>query len=63
MMTYIDVSSANNLIVHPTSKTMSLMKIRKNNGPRIEPWGTPAFISIKVDSLPLIITFCFRAVK
>ena len=59
-MTYIVVSSANNLIEHPISKTMSLINIRNRRGPRIDPCGTPAFIVSRVDSLPFIITFCFR---
>ena len=29
--------------------TMSLIKIRKSNGPKIDPCGTPAFILCHVD--------------
>ena len=60
IMTYIVVSSANNLIEHPIYKTISLINVRKRRGPRIDPCGTPAFIVSKADSLPFIITFCFR---
>jgi hypothetical protein len=57
---YIDVSSANSLIEQSTSATMSLIKARNRSGPRIDPWGTPAFIERIFDSLPFNKTFCFR---
>ena len=36
-----DVSSANILKLYRRPSGKSLMKIRKNKGPRMEPWGTP----------------------
>lgn len=43
---YKVVSSANNLIVDLMSNTISFIYTRNNNGPNIEPWGTPAFTSL-----------------
>ena len=63
IMTYIVVSSANNLIEHSISKTMSLINIRNRRGPRIDPCGTPAFIVSRVDSLPFINYFLFSKWK
>ena len=36
----------------------SLMYIRNNNGPRIEPWGTPVVIVSKGDFMLLNSTYC-----
>jgi len=38
---YILVSSAKRRILDPMSETMSLIKMRKSNGPKIDPCGTP----------------------
>ena len=37
----------------------SLMYIRNNNDPRIEPWGTPVVIVSKGDFMLLNSTYCF----
>ena len=38
-----DVSSANSFTVDVMSTDRSLMYIRKKSGPKMSPWGTPAF--------------------
>jgi hypothetical protein len=38
----------------------SFIKIRKSNGPKTDPWGTPAFYSPVLDIASLITTRCFR---
>ena len=43
------VSSAKSLIVPIIFLTMSLIKIKKSNGPKIEPCGTPALILCQVE--------------
>ena len=43
---YRDVSSANNLIQKFMSLTISLIYIRNKSGRSIDPWGTPALISL-----------------
>ena len=43
-MEKIDASSANSFTVDERLLLRSFMYIRKNNGPKIEPWGTPASI-------------------
>ena len=49
------------------SKTMNFAKINriieiidvyKNNGPNIDPWGTPQLISLSSELKPLIVTNC-----
>ena len=37
-----DVPSANSFTLHDAFSGRSLMYTRKNNGPRTDPWGTPA---------------------
>jgi len=58
------VSSANNLeVIFFKKKGKSLIKIKKNKGPKIEPCGTPNFISLKDDlELPNNVNW-FRFVK
>ena len=36
-----EVTSANNFGFEVKPSDKSLIKIRENNGPRIDPWGTP----------------------
>jgi hypothetical protein len=43
------VSSANNFIVELISVSMSFMKTINKRGPRIDPWGTPAFMSCQLE--------------
>ena len=38
-------------------------KIRKSNGPKTDPWGTPAFNSPVLDIASLMTTRCFRFEK
>ena len=44
-----DVSSANSFMVDIMSADSSLMYIRKNNGPKVDPSGTPGFTSNQSD--------------
>ena len=34
------------------------MYIRNNNGPNIDPWGTPQLISLRSELKPLIVANC-----
>ena len=45
-----EVSSANNLISQFKLSSKSLMQMRKSNGPKIEPCGTPARIGAQSES-------------
>ena len=54
------VSSANNRIEQPIFFTISFMYIKKSNGPRIDPWGTPASTEAQTDACPLSTTRCLR---
>jgi hypothetical protein len=38
---------------------MSFMKTMNKRGPRIDPWGTPAFMSRQLEVELLITTRCF----
>ena len=40
--------------------TISLIKIRKSSGPRIEPCGTPAKIEAQSGIIPYMTTLCLR---
>ena len=37
-----EVSSANSLALDDKPSGKSLIQIKKSNGPKIDPWGTPA---------------------
>ena len=52
----IDVSSANNLAVDEMSLVRSLMYIKKNKGPKIEPCGTPASTGVHAEIWPFSTT-------
>ena len=54
------VSSAKRRIDAPVSLTISLMNIRNNKGPRMDPWGTPAPMKPQSELWPLITTRCLR---
>ena len=41
----------------------SLMYNRNNNGPRIEPWGTPVVIISKGDFMLLNSTYCCLCIR
>ena len=51
-MEKIDASSANSFTVDEILLPRSFMYIRKNSGPKIEPWGTPASIGDHEDVWP-----------
>ena len=53
-------SSANNLGFEDKSSDRSLIYIKKNSGPRIDPWGTPARTLVQDDVWPLRTTLCLR---
>jgi hypothetical protein len=59
----IQVSSANSLPKPDILSATSFIKIRKSNGPKTDPWGTPAFNSPVLDIASLITTRCFRLEK
>ena len=50
------VSSAYITHLQDTQSTSELTKIINNNGPRIEPWGTPMSIHFESESEELILT-------
>ena len=51
-MDKIDASSANSFTVDEILLLRSFVYIRKNNGSKIEPWGTPASIGEHEDTWP-----------
>ena len=58
-----EVSSAKNLTDEFIPTSRSFIYTKKNNGPRTEPWGTPALILPHDDSEPFITTRCFRFLR
>jgi hypothetical protein len=56
----IQVSSANSLPKPVILSATSFIKIRKSNGPKTDPWGTPAFNSPVLNIASLITTRSFR---
>jgi hypothetical protein len=42
---------------------LSLINIRNNKGPKMDPCGTPALTVFQDDSFPFIATLCFQLVK
>ena len=54
-----DASSANNLGYETKFSGKSFMYIKKSNGPRIEPWGTPTSTFVHVEYWSLRVTLCF----
>ena len=54
-----DVSSANSLVFEDNLSDRSLIYIKNNNGPSMDPWGTRALISDKSDTYPFNKTLCF----
>ena len=57
------VSSAYKLILLWIVSSRSLIKIKNNRGPRMEPSGTPARSSRSSENLPPMTTFCFRLLR
>ena len=58
-----EVSSAKSLTLHLKSSVRSFMYTRKNRGPKIEPWGTPAEISPYDEHCPFKTVRCFRSLR
>ncbi len=58
-----DVSSAKSLTLHFKSAVRSFIYTRKNKGPKIEPWGTPAEISPQLEHFPFSTVRCFRSLR
>ena len=54
-----EVPSANNFGFDVKSSDKSLIQIRKNNGPRIDLWGTPASILVQNECCQVKTTLCF----
>ena len=42
-----EVSSANSLALDDKPSGISLMQIKTSNGPKIDPWGTPALTLVQ----------------
>ena len=51
-MEKVDVSSANSFMVDERLLLRSFMYIRKNSGPKMEPWGTLTSIGDHEDGWP-----------
>ena len=54
-----EVSSANNLGFEVKPSGKSLIQIRKNNRPRVDPWRTPASILVQDECCWFKTTLCF----
>ena len=53
------MSSANSLAFEDNPSDKSLIYIKNNNGPSIEPWGTPALTSDQPETCPFNKTLRF----
>ena len=58
-----DVSSANSLAFENNTFDKSLINIKNNNAPSMEPWGTPALTSDQSGTCPFNTTLCFLFLK
>ena len=58
-----DASSANNFALEDRAPDKSFMYIKNNNGPKMEPWRTPAVTFCYSDVWPLRRTLCFLWLK
>ena len=58
-----DVSSTNSFTLHDTFSGRSLTYTRKNNGPRTDPWGTPADTVDQLEDFRLIQHVVYDHVK
>ena len=58
-----EVSSAKSLTLHLKSSVRSFMYTRKNRGPKIELWGTPAEIFPQMEHCPFKTVRCFRPLR
>ena len=51
----IDVSSAKSLGLESNPLGKSFMYTKKNNGPKIDPWGTPGLMEDHLDDWPSLV--------
>ena len=58
-----DALSANNLALVESPSERLFIKIKNNNRPRMETWGTPAMTFVHVEIWPVISTCCFLSLK
>ena len=58
-----EVSSAKSLVLEDKPSVKSLIYIKNNNGPRVEPWGTPALTSVHEENFPFKTILCFLFIK
>ena len=58
-----DVSSAKSLVVDDNPQLRSLIYIKKNKGPRTDPWGTPAETSAQDEDWPFKTTLWYLLLK
>ena len=57
------ILSASSLVTEVNSSVRSLMYIKNNNGPKMEPWGTPASIWKQFEDCVLRATVWFLSLK
>jgi len=43
--------------------SISFIQIKNNNGASIDPWGTPAFVCLVSETIPVITTLWFRPAR
>ena len=58
-----EVSSAKSLVLDDKPSAKSLIYTKNDNGPRMEPWGTPALPLAHEEDCPSNTTLCFLFVK
>ena len=58
-----EVSPAKRLVLEDKPSIKSLIYIKNNNSPRMEPWGTPALTLVHEEDCPFNTTLCFLFVK
>ena len=56
-------TSANSLTFEDNPSDESLRYIKNNNGPSMDPWGTPALTSDQLETCPFNRTLCFLFLK
>ena len=58
-----DLPSAKSSLFESRFSVKSFFYKRKNRGPRMDPWGTPALISVHDEYCPFKTTLCFLLIK
>ena len=58
-----EVSSAKSLVLEDKRSAKSLIYIKNNNGPRMEPRGTPAVTLVHEENCPFNTTLCINISK